>query len=252
MAIPAAFRSREEAPEAIREHLAEKGGLFVLDVEPFEDGGARLALEDVSALRNALDSEKKQRRSLSTRLEKAEADLTAARGRLQELEDDPGGAGGGDGGTNPEVAALTKRLARLEERSKADVAERDEVISKLRQRTHDAAVRDRVAELLAPHKGDVDLLLPHARSHLAAAEDGDDVRVGMSDSSQFRTEDELVSHLKSRYASGFAGSGATGAGARTPGSGGGADAVSNVLKQKSPVNRLTAAREAAGRNGTAR
>lgn len=171
MAIKAIVTKLEDAPEALREHYAEKDGKFYLSVDPV-DG---FALEDVTGLKSALGAERTQRERLEATVVKfKDLDPDKARAALTELEElkklDPTAEADKLANTKFESAK-----AQLLEKHGQEIGQRDERIQKLTG-AMDKLVRQAAATAaIAEAKGSVELLLPHvlANTRVKETDDGE-------------------------------------------------------------------------------
>lgn len=169
MAIKAIVTKLDDAPEALREHYAEKDGKFYLAVEPV-DG---YALEDVSGLKSALGAERTEREKLQAAVVKfKDIDPDKAREALAKLEE----LGSIDPAKEADKLANTKfeaAKAQLLEKHSQEIGERDGRIKKLTD-AMDKLVRQAAATAaIAEAKGSVELLLPHVLNHTRVKETDD-------------------------------------------------------------------------------
>lgn len=166
MALKAILEKLDDAPEALREHYAEKDGKFYLSVDAV-DG---YALEDVSGLKSALGKERTTREALEKQVVKfKDLDPDKALAALAELEElkkiDPSKEADKIANTKFENAK-----AQLLEQHGREVETRDGRI-KLLESTVESLLVDAVATAaLAEAKGSVELLLPHVRKHTRVKE----------------------------------------------------------------------------------
>lgn len=235
MAIKAILDKLDDAPEALREHYAEKDGKFVLGVESV--GG--YALEDVTGLKSALGAERTSREALERQVVKfKDLDPEKARDALTKLAEfeklDPTAEADKIANTKFE-AAKTQLL----EKHGSELGSRDERIGHL-TKTVDVLVREqRATAAIADAKGSVDLLLPHVLSATRTVEkDGKfitevvdaagNVRIGDAQGNPM-TIAALVAEMREsdRFARAFDGDGQSGSGAEHNNSGGGASGPAN-------------------------
>ena len=166
MAIKAIVTKLDDAPEALREHYAEKGGKFVLSVDAV-DG---FALEDVSGLKTALGKERTQRERLEQDVVKfKDLDPDRARTALTELEElkklDPSKEADKIANTKFEAAK-----AQLIEKHGADLKAKDDRIGVLTGAVDSLVREQRATAAIAAAKGSVDLLLPHVLKNTRTVE----------------------------------------------------------------------------------
>lgn len=221
MAIKAIVTKLEDAPEALREHYAEKDGKFYLSVDAV-DG---YALEDVTGLKSALGAERTKREQLEAAVVKfKDLDPDKARAALTELEElkkiDPSKEADKIANTKFEAAK-----AQLMESHKREIEARDGRLGKLTGLVDNLARRQEAIAAIAAEKGSVDLLLPHVLS-VTKSEIGDEAEAvkikvlqpdgnervnGKGEAMSIR---ELVAEMKGSetFARAFDGDGHTGSG----------------------------------------
>lgn len=234
MAIKAILDAIDEAPEALRDHYAERDGKFYLSVDPV--GG--YALEDVSGLKSALSKER-------GRAEKAEGSISkfkdldpdsvrASLAKLAELE-------GIDPTKEADKIAQTKvdaAIKQLTGRHETALGERDSRIGFLQGAVSNMMVDAAATAALAEAKGSVDLLLPHVKSAARVNEvDGRfvvevqdrDGNVLLDNKGSPITIKDYVAELRKSdtFARAFDGEGQSGSGS-PPGGGGGAPPKGDV------------------------
>lgn len=221
MALKAVLTSLDAAPEALREHYAEKDGKFYLSVDAV-DG---YALEDVTGLKSALGAERTKREQLEASVVKfKDLDPDKARAALTELEElkkiDPSKEADKIASSKFEAAK-----AQLLEKHGEEIGTREERIGKLTGAV-DKLVRQAAATAaIAEAKGSIELLLPHVLSstRVKETEDGDfvvevvdakgNVRIGDAKGSPMDLKG-LISEMRASdtYARAFDGDGHSGTG----------------------------------------
>lgn len=166
MAIKAIVTKLDDAPEALREHYAEKDGKFYLSVDPVEG----YALEDVTGLKSALGAERTKREQLEATVVKfKDLDPDKARKALERLTEleaiDPSKEADKIANTKFEAAK-----AQLLEQHGKEVGQRDERIKALTGAVDGLTRKQQATTAIAELKGSVELLLPHVLAHTRVKE----------------------------------------------------------------------------------
>jgi hypothetical protein len=234
MALKAVVSDPTQIPEAARSLYVERDGAHWLDVEPVEHGGRKVALEDVTGLRNALGSQQSRADQAEARL-RGFGDLTpeAARAAIEKADR--------LSKINPETEAAklaAEHLKAAEEQYKAKLeAEKkplEEQSKKYRAQLEktlksDALRRSLIANGAVPE--DLDYLEFHASKYVEMVEQGDLLvpqvfdgngrpRISMKPGSiDPMGIDELVaSEIKPKFPRHFIGENASGSGSSQNGS----------------------------------
>jgi hypothetical protein len=226
MALKLIVDTLDGMPEDVAKEYVEKEGKFHLDTISV-DG---LAVEDVSALKGALEKERKAARDLSAKVKSFEGlDPEAARDALKRIEEL-----GDDAEIQKKIeAGMKSREAQLLKKHEQELKTASDRSGHLERQLKEILVDAAVTEALAAAGGRAKLLLPHVRTQVRMRETEDgrflaevvdedgNPRVGDGQGSPM-TIPQLVEELKgsSDFQAAFDGTGNTGTGKE----GGGRDA----------------------------
>lgn len=254
MTLKASYDNKSDIPESLASLYKEQGDKFILDAE---------GVEDVSGLKNALESERELRRSLEKKVGKTNVsndklspserdELANLRRARQEAED---------------KALLDKgEYNKLEQRLHTDygskLSAKDEDINKYRTSLHETLLENAANVALINHKGDVNLLGRHVKDHLKVEEqdgsfkvfvkDGDTTRYSLKDPKKPMSVDELVETeflTHDSFAKAFEGRGNSGGGTPSGYSNGRGGSVTITRDQARNPRAYRAAAEAARKAG---
>lgn len=222
MAIKSILDNLEGVEESHKPLYKESNGKYILDVEPV--GG--YALEDVSGLKNALQSERATRQKEAQRLKAfGDKDPEAVRAALEELESLKGQTGDLDS----KAAALAEsKVKQIVEKHQRELATFGETHKTLRSKLETVMVDQNLASAIRGAGGDestVRVLMPHLKGQVRLREiDGDYVpevidpstghaRIGDSQGSLMNLS-QLVGEFKNDpvFSGTFPGSGRSGGG----------------------------------------
>jgi hypothetical protein len=219
MAVKAVLASLDGLPaDLAKEYTKKEDGKFYLDVEA-SDG---FALENATALRNALQQERAAVASLRTQVSSYEGlDPAKARDALTKVETMSSWTP--EQKVQEKIDSATKQVA---ERAAAERAQLEERVKRLRTVIEREKVHNAAISAISAAEGDVEVLMPHVISALRLREAGDQFVVEVvggdgnpristsSGSTGNMTIPEFVNELKSkdRFAPLFKGSQATGTG----------------------------------------
>jgi hypothetical protein len=257
MPLRATLTSLDGIDPSLVEHYRQDGDKFVLDVEPSEG----FALENITGLKSALQSERGRVRELEQSVKKfdgidPQAALDAL-GKLDQIDN-----------WSPDEKMSERMKSREAEISKKFTAEVDAAkaqADKMRSELEKQLIHNATVDALRNHGGNVDLLLPHVKGQARLEEsengyrvvvvgDNGEARVSMkSGSVDNMTIDELVETMRvnDSFAPAFSGSGASGGGSTgsaVGNRGGGAPFRLSYEDAKNPAKyqRAKAAAEKAG------
>lgn len=216
MALKLTLDTLDGVDEAIKPLYVEHDGKFKLAID---------GLEDTSGLKSALEKERKARRDAEQRAKLALSDEEME--EVERLRAEAARAKGADEIVNQIKARHAKEL---EARTKEAQAYRAHLEKTVLEST--------ASKLLAEHKGNVGLLMPHIQAALRVEEADGQFQVVPANAASL---EEVVTGLKSAFPAAFSDSGHTGGGAHGGGGGGAGNPEWNKL---SPVERLNAARAA--------
>ena len=195
MALKLTLDTLDGVDEAIKPLYVEHDGKFKLAVD---------GLEDTSGLKSALEKERKARRDAEQRAKLALSDEEME--EVERLRSEAARAKGADEIVNQIKARHAKEL---EARTKEAQAYRAHLEKTVLEST--------ASKLLAEHKGNVSLLMPHIKSALRVEEADGQFQVVPANAASL---DEVVTGLKTAFPAAFSDSGHTGGGAIGGGSGG--------------------------------
>lgn len=220
MALSMYLETLDGLEEGIKTMYVEHDGKFKLDVD---------GVEDPSALKSALDKERKARREAEA---KAKATQALTPEELQEYEELRAQAA--------KAVGADKILEQMKLRHANELEDKANEATALRRNLEQTVIEAVATQTLAKHSADVDLLMPHILGQLKAEEiDGKIDVVPVSAASI----DYIVTELREKYPAAFADLRGSGGGSRSSSGGpGGTD-----YKKLSPVERLNAARLAGGK-----
>lgn len=181
--------------EAIKAYYVEQDGKFKLAVD---------GLEDTSGLKSALEKERKARRDAEQRAKLALSDEEME--EVERLRAEAARAKGADEIVNQIKARHAKEL---EARTKEAQAYRASLEKTVLEST--------ASKLLAEHKGNVSLLMPHIQAALRVEETDGQFQVVPANAASL---EEVVTGLKTTFPAAFSDSGHSGSGAVGGGGGG--------------------------------
>ena len=188
MALKLTLDTLDGVDEAIKPLYVEHDGKFKLAVD---------GLEDTSGLKSALEKERKARRDAEQRAKLALSDEEME--EVERLRSEAARAKGADEIVNQIKARHAKEL---EARTKEAQAYRAHLEKTVLEST--------ASKLLAEHKGNVGLLMPHIQAALRVEEADGQFQVVPANAASL---EEVVAGLKSAFPAAFADSGHTGGGA---------------------------------------
>lgn len=235
------------------EYKLQDGGFYLLDVESV-DG---FALEDVSGLRKALETERANARTFKAKAEAfGDADPAKVKADLAELEK-LRTSGNDDAKTTSRIKQLEAQLTEKFEKQLTD----EKTLSKaLLDQLEEALVVSVATQAISSAKGSTKLLLPEVRRNVKMVKGPDgkyvakviDPKTGVERITQKQNAsgdmpiDEFVLSLKNdqEYARAFDGSGASGTGAGGSGNRGGNGGGGRIDPNLPPAERLRLAHEA--------
>jgi hypothetical protein len=208
MALKLTLDNLDGVDEAIKALYVEQDGKFKLAVD---------GLEDTSGLKSALEKERKARREAEQRAKLALSDEELE--EVEQLRSEAAKAKGADEIVNQ----LKVRHAReLEARTKE--------AQTYRAHLEKTVLESTASKLLAEHKGNVGLLMPHIQAALRVEEADGQFQVVPANATSL---EEVVTGLKATFPAAFADSGHSGSGAVGGGGGGAGQTKGNLGGSKS-------------------
>lgn len=210
MALKLTLDTLDGVDEAIKALYVEQDGKFKLAVD---------GLEDTSGLKSALEKERKARREAEQRAKLALSDEEME--EVERLRAEAARAKGADEIVNQIKARHAKEL---EARTKETQAYRAHLEKTMLEST--------ASKLLAEHKGNVGLLMPHIQAALRVEEADGQFQVVPASAASL---EEVVTGLKATFPAAFSDSGHSGSGA----SGGHAGAGGAKTMTRTQFNGLT-------------
>lgn len=195
MALKLTLDTLDGVDEAIRPLYVEHDGKFKLAVD---------GLEDTGGLKSALEKERKARREAEQR-----AKLALGEDELEEFERlraEAAKARGAEDIVNQLKARHQKELEAREKQAQAYRASLEKTV-----------LESTASKLLAEHKGNVSLLMPHIQAALRVEEADGQFQVVPANAASL---EEVVTGLKSAFPAAFSDSGHSGGGAHGGGGGG--------------------------------
>lgn len=201
--------------EAIKAYYVEQDGKFKLAVD---------GLEDTSGLKSALEKERRARRDAEQR-----AKLALSDEELEEFERLRAEAA--------KARGVEDIVNQLKARHAKEVEVREKQAQAYRAHLEKTVLESTASKLLAEHKGNVGLLMPHIRAALRVEEADGQFQVVPANAASL---EEVVTGLKTTFPAAFADSGHSGSGAV----GGGGGGVGRTMKV-SDFNNLTPKEQAA-------
>ena len=223
-ALKLSVDSLDGLDDTVKPLYQQKDGKFVLDVE---------GIEDTSALKGALQKERKAAETASKMVKRWEQ-LGKSPDEIEELlaqqakddEDKAAKAGEWD-----------KLRAQMNEKHQTELRQKDESLVVMRRRLEGELIDSRAVAAIASAKGIPDLLLPHVQRHVKVDENYNVVVVDAKGDPRVNgkgeplTISDLVSEMKQSeiFGRAFEGSGQSGSGTQ-PGNGGGNPQLKNLKK----------------------
>lgn len=195
MALKLTLDNLDGVDEAIKPLYVEHDGKFKLAVD---------GLEDTSGLRSALEKERKARREAEQRAKLALSDEEME--EVERLRSEAARAKGADEIVNQIKARHAKEL---EARTKE--------VQAYRAHLEKTVLESTASKLLAEHKGNVGLLMPHIQAALRVEEADGQFQVVPANAASL---EEVVTGLKTTFPAAFSDSGHSGSGAIGGGGGG--------------------------------
>ena len=207
--------SVEGLDDATKALYQQKDGKFVLDVE---------GVEDTSALKGALQKERKAAETASKMVKRWES-LGKTPDEIEELLAAQQKA---DEEKATKAGEWDKLRAQMNEKHQSDLRQKDETLAQMRKRLEGELIDSRAVSAIAAAKGIPDLLLPHVQRHVKVDENYNVVVVDAKGDPRVNgkgeplTISDLVSEMKQSdiFGRAFEGSGQSGSGMQ-PGNGGG-------------------------------
>ena len=195
MALKLTLDSLDGVDEAHKALYVEQDGKFKLAVD---------GLEDTSGLKSALEKERKARREAEQR-----AKLALGEDELEEFERLRAEAAKARGAEDI--------VNQLKVRHAKEVEAKDKAAQAYRSMLEKTVLESTASKLLAEHKGNVGLLMPHIQSALRVEEADGQFQVVPANAASL---EEVVTGLKATFPAAFADSGHSGSGAVGGGGGG--------------------------------
>ena len=195
MALKLTLDNLDGVDEAIKALYVEQDGKFKLAVD---------GLEDTSGLKSALEKERKARREAEQR-----AKLALSEEELEEVERLRSEAAKAKGADEIVNQIKVRHAKELEARTKE--------AQTYRAHLEKTVLESTASKLLAEHKGNVGLLMPHIQSALRVEEADGQFQVVPANAASL---EEVVTGLKTTFPAAFADSGHSGSGALVSGGGG--------------------------------
>ena len=195
MALKLTLDTLDGVDEAIKPLYVEHDGKFKLAVD---------GLEDTSGLKSALEKERKARRDAEQR-----AKLALGEDELEEFERLRAEAAKARGAEDI--------VNQLKARHQKEIEAREKQAQAYRASLEKTVLESTASKLLAEHKGNVSLLMPHIQSALRVEEADGQFQVVPANAASL---DEVVTGLKTAFPAAFSDSGHTGGGAIGGGGGG--------------------------------
>lgn len=215
MALKLTVDSVEGLDDATKALYQQKDGKFVLDVD---------GIEDTSALKGALQKERKAAETAAKQVKRYEAlgktpeeieELLAAHAKAEEKK-------------ATDAGEWDKLRAQMNEKHQVELRQKDETLAQMRQRLQGELIDSRAVAAIAAAKGIPDLLLPHVQRHVKVDDNYNVVVVDAKGDPRVNGKGEplsisdLVSEMKQSdiFGRAFEGSGQSGSGMQ-PTNGGG-------------------------------
>ena len=195
MALKLTLDTLDGVDETIKPLYVEHDGKFKLAVD---------GLEDTSGLKSALEKERKARRDAEQR-----AKLALGEDELEEFERLRAEAAKARGAEDI--------VNQLKARHQKEIEAREKQAQAYRASLEKTVLESTASKLLAEHKGNVSLLMPHIQSALRVEEAEGQFQVVPANAASL---EEVVTGLKSAFPAAFSDSGHTGGGAIGGGGGG--------------------------------
>lgn len=242
--------------EPLQKEYAQKDGRYMLDVEPVDD----VALENVKGLKTALSKERTAREGLEKTMKAFEGlDAEKARSALQKIEEMA------DWKPEDKVKEQIESIKnQLTDKYKKEIEKLEGRKGHLAKKIEQLLIDAKAVQALSEEKGNAKLLLPHIRSvcRVEETQDGDFVARVLDDHGNIRLTEaggshdpmeipELVKLMKKMdtYAPAFAGTGASGSGARGSFGAGGSGVYRLSVEEARDPAKYRAAKEAAEKAG---
>lgn len=195
MALKLTLDTLDGVDEAIKALYVEHDGKFKLAVD---------GLEDTSGLKSALEKERKARREAEQR-----AKLALGEDELEEFERLRAEAAKARGAEDI--------VNQLKARHAKEVEAKDKAAQAYRSMLEKTVLESTASKLLAEHKGNVGLLMPHIQAALRVEEADGQFQVVPANAASL---EEVVTGLKTTFPAAFSDSGHSGSGAVGGGGGG--------------------------------
>lgn len=195
MALKLTLDTLDGVDEAIKPLYVEHEGKFKLAVD---------GLEDTSGLKSALEKERKARREAEQR-----AKLALGEDELEEFERLRAEAAKARGAEDI--------VNQLKARHQKEIEAREKQANAYRASLEKTVLESTASKLLAEHKGNIGLLMPHIQAALRVEEAEGQFQVVPANAASL---DEVVAGLKTTFPAAFSDSGHTGGGAHGGGGGG--------------------------------
>lgn len=208
MALKVTVPSLDDVSEDFRGLYVEKNGMFHLDVE---------GMEDTSGLKSALEKERKARREAEQRAKLALSDEELE--EFERLRAEAAKAKGAEDIVN-----------QLKARHAKELEAREKQVQVYRAHLEKTVLESTASKLLAEHKGNVGLLMPHILAALRVEEADGQFQVVPVNASSL---EEVVTGLKTTFPAAFSDSGHSGSGAVGGGGGGAGQTKGNLGGSKS-------------------